>query len=66
MTANTAVRRFTERAMELHRLTPKALSRAVGCNDKSIYNILNEQPVKLNQEQYFNLFALAGVITCTK
>lgn len=62
MTANTAVRRFTERAMELHHLTPKTLSRAVGCNDKSIYNILDEQPVKLTQEQYFNLFTLAGVI----
>lgn len=64
MTVNCAVRRFTEQAMERHHLVPKSLSSAVGCNEKSIYRILNEEPVKLTQEQYFNLFALAGVIKC--
>lgn len=66
MTVEHAVSRFAERAMELHNLTRKNLSEAIGCGLNSVYGILNERPVKLTQKQYFNLFALAGVIKCIK
>lgn len=62
MTAEHAVSRFVHMAMELHHLNHKSLSDAVGCSEKSILNIIDEQPVKLTQAQYFNLFALAGVL----
>lgn len=66
MTINRTVRRLTERAMDLHHLTPKTLSDAVGCNSKSIYRILEEETVRMTQEQYFNLFTLAGAVKCVK
>lgn len=66
MTVNHAVKKIVNMAMDLHRLTPVELSKAVGCNEKSIYRLLDEETVKLSQEQYFNLFSLAGVIKCIK
>ena len=62
MTENHAVRRFAERAMSLHRLTPKTLARAIQCNEKSIYKILSEETVRMEQAQLFNLLLLANAI----
>lgn len=62
MTAEHAVSRFAHLAMELHRLSTRDLASAVGCSEKSIHNIIDEEPVKLTQVQYFNLFSLAGVL----
>lgn len=66
MNVNHAVKKIVEKAMDLHHLTPCGISQVVGCNDKSIYKILDEEPCRLNQEQYFNLFSLAGVMKCIK
>lgn len=65
MIVNRTVKKIVEQAMDLHHLTPGGLSQVVGCNDKSIYKLLDEQPCRLNQEQYFNLFSLAGVMKCS-
>lgn len=62
MTENHAVRRFAERAMSLHRLNPKTLARAIQCNEKSIYKILSEETVRMEQSQLFNLLLLANAI----
>lgn len=51
MTAEHAVSRCAEKAMELHHLTPRDLARAIGCGEGSIYNLLNERPVQFKQSQ---------------
>lgn len=62
MTENHAVRRFAERAMSLHRLNPKTLARAIQCNEKSIYKILSEETVRMEQSQFLTLLILANAI----
>lgn len=62
MTAEHAVSRCAEKAMELHHLTPRDLARAIGCSEGSIYNLLNERPVQFKQSQYVSLLLLAGVL----
>lgn len=62
MTAEHAVSRCAEKAMELHHLTPRDLARAIGCGEGSIYNLLNERPVQFKHSQYVSLLLLAGVL----
>lgn len=62
MTENHAVRRFAERAMSLHRMTPKALSQAIQCNEKTIYKLLSEENVRMEQSQFLTLLILANAI----
>lgn len=59
-TPNEYFRRLAQRAMETHRLTEAALARKVGCGAKAVDHILSKEPVRLNQEQWFNLMALGG------
>lgn len=59
-TPNEYFRRLAQRAMETHRLTEAALARKVGCGAKAVDHVLSEEPVRLNQEQWFNLMALGG------
>ena len=58
MTAEHAVSRCAEKAMELHHLTPRDLARAIGCGEGSVAHILSEEDVRMTQTQWFNLMAL--------
>lgn len=60
MTAEETVRRMAERAMGRHRLGAHDLAKAVGCGDTTVRHLLNEENVRLTQEQWFNLMALGG------
>ena len=62
LSAYEIVRKATERAMERHRLSQRALASAVGCGPSSIANMLDNMPVRLNQEQYIALLSLAGML----
>lgn len=61
MTANVIVRRITQKAMERNKLREYTLSSAIGCSKRSVDKLLNEEPVKLTQEQWFHLMNLGGV-----
>lgn len=63
---NDTVAKLTRRVMDANHLTPRSLAKTIGCSVKSVYNLLDAQETRLTQEQYFNLFTLAGVIRCTK
>ena len=55
-----AIRRITQRAMERHRLSQRGLAHEIGCGEGSIAKILDEQEVRLTQEQWFYLMTLGG------
>ena len=54
-TPNEIVRRITQQAMERHRLSQRGLAHEIGCGDGSIAKLLDEQEVRLTQEQWFYL-----------
>ena len=56
-TAYEIVRRIAETAMSRHGLDARKLASAAGISEKSM-----GKPVRLDQEQYFNLFVLGGAI----
>lgn len=58
MTPNEIARHIAERAMTRHKLGARELAKAIGCGDHAVYQILNEQPVRMTQEQWFNLMSL--------
>mgnify|MGYP002543388088 FL=1 len=60
-TPNEKVRRITQRAMERHRLSQRGLAHEIGCGDGSIAKLLDEQEVRLTQEQWFYLMTLGGI-----
>ena len=60
MTPNEVIRRITQRAMERHRLSQRGLAHEIGCGDGSIAKLLDEQEVRLTQEQWFYLMTLGG------
>lgn len=60
MTAEETVRRMAERAMGRHRLSQRGLAHEIGCGDGSIAKLLDEQEVRLTQEQWFYLMTLGG------
>ena len=60
MTAEETVRRMAERAMETHRLSERGLARLLGCGWDTVNHLLNEDTVRMTQEQVFNLMALGG------
>ena len=60
-TPNETVRRITQRAMERHRLSQRGLAHEIGCGESSIAKLLDEQEVRLTQEQFFNLITLGGI-----
>lgn len=60
-TPNEVVRRITQQAMERHRLSQRGLAHVIGCGAGSISKILDEQEVRLTQEQFFNLMTLGGI-----
>ena len=57
MTPNEAIRRITQRAMERHRLSQRGLAHEIVCSSDLI---LDEQEVRLTQEQWFYLMTLGG------
>lgn len=62
-TPEQIMRQVTQQAMERHHiLSETKMAAAVGCGQGSIAKLLNETPVKLTQEQWFNLCTLAGVL----
>jgi hypothetical protein len=62
-TPEEIMRKVTQKAMENHHiLSETKLASAVGCGQGSISKLLNETPVKLTQEQWFNLCTLANVL----
>lgn len=61
MTPNEAIRRITQRAMERHRLSQRGLAHEIGCGEGSIAKILDEQEVRLTQEQWFYLMTLGNI-----
>ncbi len=61
-TAYEIVRRAAEEAMSRHALDPRRLAQTLGCGENSVYKVLREEPVRLDQRVYFDLFALAGVL----
>ena len=60
MTAEETVRRLAQRAMETHRLSERGLARLLGCGWDTVNHLLNEDTVRMTQEQVFNLMALGG------
>ena len=60
-TPNEIVRRITQQAMERHRLSQRGLAHEIGCGDGSIAKLLDEQEVRLTQEQWFYLMTLGGI-----
>ena len=40
----------------------RRLASATGISEKSMGKLLRDEPVRLDQEQYFNLFVLGGSI----
>ena len=60
MTAEETVRRLAQRAMEDHRLSERGLARLLGCGWETVNHLLNEENVRMTQEQWFNLMALGG------
>ena len=58
MTPNEVIRRITQQAMERHRLSQRGLAHEIGCGDGSIAKLLDEQEVRLTQEQWFYLMTL--------
>lgn len=60
MTPNETIRRITQQAMERHRLSQRGLAHEIGCGDGSIAKLLDEQEVRLTQEQWFYLMTLGG------
>ena len=61
MTPNEVMRRWAQLAMESHNLTEPDLARALGCSRVSVGRIMEETPVRLTQEQWFNLYSLSRV-----
>ena len=61
-TAYEIVRRIAETAMSRHGLDARKLASAAGISEKSMGKLLRDEPVRLDQEQYFNLFVLGGAI----
>ena len=60
-TPNEYFRRLAQRAMETHRLSQRGLAHEIGCGDGSIAKLLDEQEVRLTQEQWFYLMTLGGI-----
>ena len=60
MDANRIVREAAEQAMVVGHLREKGLADYLGCSEKSVHRILEEQPVKLVQDQYIRLLLLGG------
>lgn len=44
----------------IHRLSQRGLAHEIGCGEGSIAKILDEQEVRLTQEQWFYLMTLGG------
>ena len=61
MTPNEVIRRITQQAMERHRLSQRGLAHEIGCGDGSIAKLLDEQEVRLTQEQLSLIHILTGV-----
>ena len=61
-TAYEIVRRIAESAMSRHGLDARKLASAAGISEKSMGKLLRDEPVRLDQEQYFNLLVLGGAI----
>ena len=59
-TPNEYFRRLAQRAMETHRLSERGLARLLGCGWETVNHLLNEETVRMTQEQVFNLMALGG------
>lgn len=61
MTPNETVRRLTQRAMERHGLNQRELAWEMGCGLQTVAHLLDEENVRLNQEQWVVLMKLGGV-----
>ena len=60
MTPNEGHRRLTQGGKGGHRLSQRGLAHEIGCGDGSIAKLLDEQEVRLTQEQWFYLMTLGG------
>lgn len=61
MTPNETVRRLTQRAMERNNLNQRELSWEMGCGIQAVSHLLDEENVRLNQEQWVILMRLGGI-----
>ena len=61
MTAEETVRRMAGRAMERHGLNQRELAWEMGCGLQTVAHLLDEENVRLNQEQWLVLMKLGGV-----
>lgn len=62
-TPNEVVRRAAQRAMEIHHMTEPELARAIGCGRKAVSRIMDEETVRMTQDQWFGLCNLAGILS---
>ena len=46
----------------VRRIAESAMASAAGISEKSMGKLLRDEPVRLDQEQYFNLLVLGGAI----
>lgn len=61
MTPNETVRRLTQRAMERNNLNQRGLSWEMGCAPTTVAKLLDEENVRLSQEQWLVLMKLGGI-----
>lgn len=59
--SNETVRRLTQRAMERHGLNQRELAWEMGCGLQAVAHLLDEENVRLNQEQWVVLMKLGGI-----
>lgn len=64
MTPNETVRRLTQRAMEQNRLSERGLAHEIGCGSGTISRLLDEESVRLTQEQWLLLLKMGGIKLC--
>lgn len=61
MKPEETVRRLTQRAMERNSLSQRGLAWEMGCGLQTVAHLLDEENVRLNQEQWLVLMKLGGV-----
>ena len=61
MKPEETVRRMAERAMERNNLNQRGLSWEMGCAPTTVAKLLDEENVRLSQEQWIILMQLGGI-----
>lgn len=61
MKPEETIRRLTQRAMERNNLNQRGLAWEMGCAPTTVSKLLDEENVRLSQEQWIILMQLGGI-----